>query len=69
MLCSTPAARKLHASMDRHILSRPRSTRRHFDFYETENYEVVRCTISTDGRSDAVKGLTFKFVGPSEHLT
>jgi hypothetical protein len=37
--------------------------------YETENYEIVRCTISMEGRSDAVKGLTFKFVGPSEHLT
>ena len=38
-------------------------------FYETENYEIVRCTISMEGRPDAVKGLTFKFVGPSEHLT
>jgi dsDNA-binding SOS-regulon protein len=37
--------------------------------YETENYEIVRCAISMEGRSDAVKGLTFKFVGPSEHLT
>jgi hypothetical protein len=46
MLCLTPTARKLHASMDGHILSRPRSTRRHFDFYETENYEIVQCTIS-----------------------
>jgi hypothetical protein len=38
-------------------------------FYETENYEIVRCTISMEGRSDAVRGLTFKFVGPSEQLT
>ena len=37
--------------------------------YETENYQIVRCTISMQGRSDTVKGLTFKFVGPSEHLT
>jgi hypothetical protein len=37
--------------------------------YETENYEIVRCTISMKGRSDVVKGLTFKFVGPSEQLT
>jgi hypothetical protein len=34
-------------------------------FYETENYEIVRCNISVKGRSDVVKGLTFKFVGPS----
>ena len=40
-----------------------------FRLYETENYDIVRCTISMEGRSDAVKGLTFKFVGPSEHLT
>jgi hypothetical protein len=38
-------------------------------FYETENYEVVRCTIIIKDTSDTVKGLTFKFVGPSEHLT
>jgi hypothetical protein len=37
--------------------------------YETENYDIARCTISMEGRSDTVKGLTFKFVGPSEHLT
>lgn len=36
--------------------------------YETENYEIVRCTISMEDRSDVVKGLTFKFVGPSEDL-
>ena len=37
--------------------------------YETENYEVVRCTICMGARSDVVKGLTFEFVGPSEDLS
>ena len=37
-------------------------------FYETENYEIVRCTIIMKDGSDAVRGLTFKFVGSPEHL-
>ena len=35
--------------------------------YETENYEIVRCSISMGG--DLVKGLTFRFAGPSEELS
>jgi hypothetical protein len=30
--------------------------------YETDNYEVVRCTISIEG-GKMVKGCTFRFVG------
>ena len=39
-------------------------------YYETENYEIVRCNIvmHNEPAGEAVKGLTFKFVGPSEHL-
>ena len=37
-------------------------------FYETENYEIVRCGIAMKDGSDVVKGLTFRFVGPAEHL-
>lgn len=36
--------------------------------YETENYEIVRCSIVMKDTSDVVKGLTFRFVGASEHL-
>ena len=35
--------------------------------YETENYEIVRCFISMEGKE--IWGLTFKFVGSLEDLT
>ena len=37
-------------------------------FYETENYEIVRCSILMKDGRDVVKGLTFIFAGPAEHL-
>lgn len=33
--------------------------------YETDNYEVVRCCISVDGRM--VKGCTFRFINPTHN--
>lgn len=37
-------------------------------FHETENYEIARCTIIMKDGSDAIRGLTFKFVGSPGHL-
>lgn len=31
-------------------------------FYETDKYEVVRCTIAMDGGMEELKGCTFRFV-------
>jgi len=38
-------------------------------YYETDNYETVRCGISMNGREEAFKGITFRFVGPFEDLS
>lgn len=35
-------------------------------FYETARYEVVRCSILFPDRKDAVAGLTFRFLDPSQ---
>ncbi len=35
-------------------------------FYETDKYEVVRCTIAIDGGMEELKGCTFRFVDSSQ---
>ena len=37
-------------------------------FYETEMYEVVRCTIAMNAGEDVVQGCTFRFVGSGGDL-
>lgn len=37
-------------------------------YYETENYEVVRCLIRMNDNTEVIDGLTFRFVGDSQDL-
>lgn len=32
-------------------------------FYETEKYEIVRCSITMQDNGEVVKGLTYRFAG------
>jgi Gamma-glutamyl cyclotransferase, AIG2-like len=69
-MVDAPARTSTSGSVDGHayqVVSREHEEA--LQYYETEMYEVVRCLITIkDGTGDTIQGLTFRFVGNSEHL-